>query len=488
MKRVIKQCLQDMRNATCYDDWQAAARMHDELTGRDQWKAEDASTLYDYRMIRLRYNELRTAREKNDIEELVFCINEGLHGNLGGIGNPVLYNQCLFGTKQLVSDYLQEVARCLHLICEASSPEFPLVRKLQFFQRTASAYGQTGLMLSGGATLGMFHLGVLKALVEQDLLPNIISGSSAGSIMTGILGTHKDAELLGLLEPERLYVEAFRMLGWRNTVRGHGVLDQGQLELCLERNIPEMTFKEAYDHTGRCINITVSPANPHQDSRLLNALTSPHVLISKASLASCAIPYLYPPVMLWAKNRNGEKVPFAPSRRWVDGSIKDDLPTDRLARLYGVNHAIVSQVNPHIAPFMSRKAKEKSALGYLTDMVVTNTRYNVSQGFAYLTDAVDNQPLALMFDKVHSVVNQEYSGDITVTLPLKLRSFLKVLANPSPEDLQTYILMGERETWPKMECIRNTTLISRTISDCLERLKKQEAQELKAFSSMNLSA
>lgn len=44
-------------------------------------------------------------------------------------------------------------------------------------------------MFSGGATLGLFHTGVCKALLEQDLMPKVLSGSSAGAIMTAMLGT-----------------------------------------------------------------------------------------------------------------------------------------------------------------------------------------------------------------------------------------------------------------------------------------------------------
>ena len=47
-----------------------------------------------------------------------------------------------------------------------------------------------------------------------------------------------------------------------------------------------------------------------------------------------------------AKNTRGERLPYVASRKWVDGSIADDLPAKRLARLYGVNHFITSQTNP----------------------------------------------------------------------------------------------------------------------------------------------
>jgi TAG lipase / steryl ester hydrolase / phospholipase A2 / LPA acyltransferase len=36
-------------------------------------------------------------------------------------------------------------------------------------------------MLSGGATFGKFHFGVIKALLEHDLFPRTICGASVGS-------------------------------------------------------------------------------------------------------------------------------------------------------------------------------------------------------------------------------------------------------------------------------------------------------------------
>ena len=52
-------------------------------------------------------------------------------------------------------------------------------------------------------------------------------------------------------------------------------------------------FLEAYQHTNRILNISVSPADSHQFPRLLNYLTAPNVLIRWAALASSAIPGLF---------------------------------------------------------------------------------------------------------------------------------------------------------------------------------------------------
>lgn len=481
MKRALKACLEAMHHAESYQAWSDAAKEFDRLSGTEEWKEEDASPHYDYKMIRLRFNELRTARERGDVNQLVYYINEGLHGNLGRIANPMLYQHSYFGTKNLITDYLNEVCTSLRWIAETSSPQFSFVDKLDFFERTKQAFGESALMLSGGAALGLFHLGVLKSMWENDLLPSIISGSSAGSIMASVVGTHTNEELVEMLNPEYIFAEAFRMTGWRRTLKGQGILDPAQLELCLERNVKDMTFEEAFKHTGRRINITVSPADPHQESRLLSAVTSPHVLIRKASLASCAIPYVYPPVMLWAKNINGEKIPFIPSRQWVDGSIKNDLPIQRLARIYGVNHSIVSQTNPHVVPFLSRAESERTFGRYLKDIIVNNVRYNINHGLDYAKNRIANPRTALLVDKVHSLLAQKYMGDINIVPPRQPLNLFRVLQNASPDDVARFIRNGETSTWPKMELIRNSMCISRTVNTCLAQLKAEEERELVAY-------
>lgn len=62
-------------------------------------------------------------------------------------------------------------------------------QKLTFFSETRHSYGHTALLLSGGASFGKFHFGLIKALLEQDLLPRIVCGSSIGSMMAGIMCT-----------------------------------------------------------------------------------------------------------------------------------------------------------------------------------------------------------------------------------------------------------------------------------------------------------
>jgi TAG lipase / steryl ester hydrolase / phospholipase A2 / LPA acyltransferase len=56
--------------------------------------------------------------------------------------------------------------------------------------------------------------------------------------------------------------------------------------------------------------------------------------------------------------KTSQPVPWnANPQRWIDGSVDNDLPMAKLSELFNVNHFIVSQVNPHIVPFLEKSGK-----------------------------------------------------------------------------------------------------------------------------------
>lgn len=69
-----------------------AALAYDALTGRERWKERTRSGLYDYVMIGEKLQRLRALREQRDHRGLLFEIEEGVHGNIGGMGKPILYS------------------------------------------------------------------------------------------------------------------------------------------------------------------------------------------------------------------------------------------------------------------------------------------------------------------------------------------------------------------------------------------------------------
>lgn len=459
-----------MAAASSYAQWLQAAKALDQLEGKDRWRKEKESADYDFQLIDSRATLLHRLRRGKDYDQLVFRLREELHGNLGNMANPVLYQQARYGTKQLINDYLDAVTAALNLLCDSDVKILPPSRKRRFFNRAARSFGRSALLLSGGASLGLFHIGVIEELMQQSLLPQVITGASAGAVVGGFLATHSDAELSQALKPDQLKYQWIRLYGLSDVLKGEGLFDPKQLIQAIKRNIQDLTFIEAYEKTGRILNISVSPAEPHQFPRLLNYLTSPNALIRQAALASSAVPGLFPPVQLRARNYAGKSVPYMPQSRWIDGSVHEDIPKQKVNRLHNVNHYIVSQTNPHVVPFLNDDTEKTGLFPFLQDVIVTGPMLQVEHVLDLVQRYFDVPGLSSIIKKAHAIVGQTYSGDITLSPDRSELSISKVFTNASVADARRLIEAGRHATWPKIERIRNTTQISRTFSACLQRL------------------
>ena len=473
MSKISHSLEKAMSSATSYSEWYSAALELDRHEGRDRWREERESDDYDYRLLASRVKLLRKLRRNSDIDRLIFRLREELHGNLGNMANPALYQHARSGTKNLINKYLDEVSAALNLLCDSDVETLPPMRKRRFLKRAARSFGRSALLLSGGASLGLFHVGVVEELQAEGLLPRVITGSSAGSIMSGIVATHTDSEMADKFQAENLDFDWVKMFGLYEMMKGKSVLDQKLLQKSIDSNIPKMTFLEAYQHTNRILNITVSPADSHQFPRLLNYLTAPNVLIRRAALASCAIPGLFPPVHLRARNFAGKSVGYMPQSSWIDGSVHEDIPKEKINRLHNINHYIVSQTNPHIVPFLNEEIAETGLMPFIQDVIVKAPMVQFEHLLELVHQHFDIPGLGPIIKKAHAMASQTYSGDITVYPDKHMMNLGRVFSNFGTEQAQKMITEGRRSTWAKIERIRNTTQISRTFDHCLHRMSEQ---------------
>lgn len=390
---------------------------------------------------------------------------------------------------RLIKEYIEEVSTQLKMVCDSDSDELPLEEKLAFMHETRHAFGRTALLLSGGASLGSFHVGVVKTLVEHKLLPRIVSGSSVGSIMCSIVATRSWPELESFFE-EWHSLKFFDQMGGIfpvvKRILTHGALhDIRHLQVLLRNLTSNLTFQEAYDITGRILVVTVCSPRKHEPPRCLNYLTSPHVLIWSAVTASCAFPGLFEAQELMAKDRFGQTIPFhapfllgmeertvAPTRRWRDGSLESDLPMKQLKELFNVNHFIVSQANPHIAPLLRLKEIIRAYGGSFAAKLAELAEMEVKHRC--------NQVLELGFPLggLAKLFAQDWEGDVTVVMPATLAQYSKMIQNPSYAELQKAANQGRRCTWEKLSAIRANCAIELALDECvallnhLRRLKR----------------
>ncbi|MFT4518203.1 MAG: TAG lipase/steryl ester hydrolase/phospholipase A2/LPA acyltransferase [Halioglobus sp.] len=477
-RRKLKNLDKRMSQAASYDEWLEAAQQHDELSGEKRWRQVDQTSQYDYTQIRLRLDKIRSLRARHDYQGLLFTLNEGIHGNMGGMGRSSLYNRAQAGTKRLIEQYVDEVDDSLRFLAELDNDVIDVQDKLDFFYRSNVCFGRSALMLSGGGVLGFYHLGVVKTLLEQDLLPKVISGASAGSLVAGVLGTHTDKELEHFYDPANVHFEAEREANTFSKMffGANPQIDVSDLENLIARMVPDMTFQEAYEKTGRQISVSVAPAELYQRSRLLNAIASPNVYIRSAVMASCAVPGVFPPVMLMAKNQHGEPQPYLPTRKWVDGSISDDLPAKRLQRMYSTNHFIVSMVNPIAIPFL-RNSEKRSAVGAvgaaLSGLGIGVSREVLNYYRTMVQRRNESWPrFNMLVNSLHALVDQEYSGDINIVPSFTFYNPGKLLSHLSEKDLIGLMQGGEISTYPTVEAIRTCTKISRTMEEILHRFER----------------
>lgn len=467
------------QQATSYDEWREISLELDAHSGLDLWKIETASDHYHHELLRERLLTLRQWQHSHNHKLLIRALREGLHHDLGNMGNPKLYGRAHVGTKRLIEDYVDQVCASLDYLCDATIEHLSNDEKLALFEDITRSFGQPALQLSGGATLGMFHVGVCKALDEQGLLPSVISGSSAGSLVASMIGTHTRDEMDAYYDGDALYKHAWSWNKITDGLRGKGFANQKQLETFIRQNVGELSFQEAFEKTGRHINVSISPTGANQKSRLMNELTSPYLLVWSAVLASCAVPLLFPPVTLTTKTADGNHAPYMPLERWVDGSMRSDMPRRRLMRLYNVNYFIASQVNPHIVPLLEseRKKRQNDKISSLPRRILKTQAKLLSMGSLQVVhDSVSNEALRQMLSHVYTMISQSYHGDATIAPPkYSMKHYQHMLQNPTKESVIWFRQQGERATWPKIDQIRVQTKISMTLQKCVARLLQRKA-------------
>ncbi|XXQ38107.1 PNPLA domain-containing protein [Plasmodiophora brassicae] len=464
-----------MRRATSFEAWHQAACDLDQLTGRLSWKDVDESDLYDHARIRDNLSTLRKYHEQHDIEPLMDFLRSHLSRNLGGIDNPMLYEYLRSGTKTLVEEYTYQVARSIDFVANDTTSGISVMRKLAFFTEARHAFGRSALLLSGGSTLGLYHAGVITALVNNGVLPRVISGSSVGSIFAAMVGTRTDAELAVLSRDYAPHLDVFPssksnvMRKLERFVHEGYFFDMDIMQACVTENVGDFTFWEAYVRTGRILNIAVTSSSECEgEPLLLNYLTAPNVLIWSAVCASCAIPYIFKPVELKCKQSDGKIARYFPKGvSFYDGSVHSDLPVRRLAEMFNVNHYIVSQVNPHVVPFVQPHLSLRSSSSW-----VAKATFFFGNELRDLLLRIASLVLSpRSFLTLESVVAQTYVGDVTLFPEPSCHQFTLLLDNPTHEHYLYCKNEGERYTWRKLAMIKQRCCVEFALDACVRSLR-----------------
>ncbi len=161
---------------------------------------------------------------------------------------------------------------------------------------------KVGLALSGGSALGMAHIGVIKALQEQAIPIDFVSGTSAGALV---------AAAVAFEVPLNKMIEVSKKLNWKNiSVFGYSKMGLNSNKP-LEEIVEEMVGKEKIENARLPLAIVATDIDTGEE------IVFREGSVAKAVMASTCIPGFYTPVEIKGK-------------RFVDGGLVENLPLSPL--------------------------------------------------------------------------------------------------------------------------------------------------------------
>jgi NTE family protein len=175
-----------------------------------------------------------------------------------------------------------------------------------------------GLALGGGAARGFAHIGVMRTLMKNGILPEVIVGTSIGAVVGGCYAASQFDDF----EKWARGLSFRGMLGYLDmSVGGSGLINGGQLAKRLEAALGKTTIEEL---PVRFAAIATEISNGHEiwltHGRLVDALR-----------ASYALPGIFAPVRIGG--------------RWLcDGALVNPVPVSA-ARSLGARLVIAVNLN-----------------------------------------------------------------------------------------------------------------------------------------------
>jgi NTE family protein len=163
-----------------------------------------------------------------------------------------------------------------------------------------------GVVLSGGAARGFTHLGVLKALEEFGMKPDIISGVSAGAIAGALYADgYSPEEILAIYTHKKSIFELLQI-----TVPKTGFFKATGLKETLIKNLRATTFEQLkIPLVVTATNLIEGKSEYFREGNLVDAI-----------LASSSVPVLFETIEI-------NKVLY------IDGGIMNNMPVEPIANL-----------------------------------------------------------------------------------------------------------------------------------------------------------
>lgn len=515
-----KQHLQDLKEAKTWDDWYVAARSLDQQKETRSWILNPIDKHYDWQHVRESRGILEHYRHAANYIQLGATLRHSLVRHIYNITNLSLYKKTYAVPKEEIHLYVQETIASIKAVTrsrtalQSQGGRFTAQDKRILIHDLQKTYGKTALVLQGGSVFGICHLGAVRALDEQGILPTVIVGTATGALMAALVGSKTKEELPDFVCGDSLDLSALaersneaekrisrygtfpaflwplnRLCNWlqviirrmRRLTESGLVLDPNALARCVEDNVGDMTFEEAYKKTGRILNIIISPPDDDVPS-LMNYLTAPRYLIRSAAMASHASDMGQNKLLalrLLRKEINGEvrerriELPDGERRaKRPHASTQRNEQFRRLRQQFNVEHYIISQARPYIAPFTRPSLPyvrgRRQNRGWLRPIIGSVIRQTLG--------VLDH--FNLLPPKIHRVLSDETfeSGNhITLVPEISLTDWPLLLQNPKKDNVHKWLLKGERAVWPSLCALNVRMSVEMTLHKCWQELHNSSA-------------
>ena len=177
---------------------------------------------------------------------------------------------------------------------------------------------KVGLALGGGAARGFAHVGVIAVLEEAGLKPQIVVGTSAGSLVAALYASGKTS---AQLQQTALTMEEVTITDWMLPIIGKGVF-RGD---ALGRYVNQLVGGRLIENMAMPLGIVATDLNSGQAMLFQRGDTG------TAVRASSAVPAVFVPVKI-------------SGREYVDGGLVSPVPV-RFARQMGADIVIAVDIS-----------------------------------------------------------------------------------------------------------------------------------------------
>lgn len=288
-----------------------------------------------------------------------------------------------------------------------------------------SSYSQkVGLVLSGGGAKGLTHIGVIKALEENNIPIDYITGTSIGAIVGGLysLGYSPDEItqvfksksffnwITGKVDEQNHYyfkdnydIPVLLKLGFslRDSVNSISypvnLIDNSPMDFAFMKlfsaagNISDQSFDDLFI-PFRCV-----AADIYNKKTVVFSKGN----LAKAVRASMAVPFLFRPVII-------------DSMLLFDGGIYNNFPNDIMVSDFNPDFVIGSQVARN-----SKRPTESDLFAQIENMITFDSKYDIDTSKGIMIRNLYDGIGLLQFEKIDYLINRGYESTLKLIDSIK---------------------------------------------------------------------